>query len=735
MITGTAIIEQGTNGNGKLMVETATELKTRKINVSVCGVFPGEKLPKGDSRWATHVKSFDPQEITVGELIKKIRQGYSFSAAMMDGYRDSKHFISAQHLGLDFDTEDDRSSLDTLVSDPFIKKYAAFVYTSPSHTPEKPRARVVFILDKPVTDADKYSQYATVLTEKFELSDGQCKDAARFWYGSKDCDTRSSNNLLPVSVLDEMIEQKPKKMRKASGFRLPETVGDGNRNHTLFRLACSLQAKGLSDEAILTAVEVENEQRVSPSLDDSEVETIVKSALKYAKGQLDTDDEHLTDLGNAQRFVRLHKDKIKFCGNLKNSWLIWNGKYWQVSPDEQVTPLAIEVVKELYLQASKSEDSGERKALGDFARKSEGAYKINAMMELAKGFLYIDLQNLDVDKELVNFDNGILNMRTKELMAHDPNYLMTRAIPFAYIPDAKCPKWIEFLVFALDGDTDTIKWIQKTLGYTLAGRSDGRFLPFLFGSGGNGKSTFMQTLIKLFGEYSKNIPIEIILSKRFAKEGESPSAYLLSLKGARLVLTSEIPGNRSLNTSLVKDLTGGDILTARGLYEKRPVSWTPTHNVWMYGNDQPKIPDNSEGMWDRVKLIPFTKRIPDEMKRPMEEVIAEFMGEAEGILAWIVDGYRLALAEGLKPTETIARATKEYREEEDLLQKFIEEEMEEGGHIKKAEFRERYLQWCKDNGEDVYMSSSKLTRDMRMKGYELGGYHLKNFMGLHEKGE
>jgi len=199
------------------------DTKSLKIKISICEKFPGEKLPDGDPRWKEHTESFEPREITITELIMAIKAGYAFCPEVANNHRKTENFISAQHLGLDFDTGDEQSSLEVLANDEFISKYAAFLYTTPSHTPEKPRARAVFILDKPIEDAKEYSQYATALTRKFELSDGQCKDAARFFYGSKGCYGKILNNILPISILEEISEYIPRREKKER-YRPPRGV-------------------------------------------------------------------------------------------------------------------------------------------------------------------------------------------------------------------------------------------------------------------------------------------------------------------------------------------------------------------------------------------------------------------------------------------------------------------------------------------------------------------------------
>ena len=204
----------------------------------------------------------------------------------------------------------------------------------------------------------------------------------------------------------------------------------------------------------------------------------------------------LTDRGNAQRFVRKFSDSVKYCPDLRKKWLVWNGKYFETGDEELVKTHADEVVCELLYEASQTVDKGERKDLMDGARKLQSAHGVWSMLDLAKGDMLVRLIDLNNDRGLVNFNNGTLDMNTMTLIPHDPRQLLTRIIKHDYKPDATCPTWLSFLDFIAEGDNETVKWIQKALGWTLAGRSDGRILPFLYGEGGNGKSAFKEVLLE-----------------------------------------------------------------------------------------------------------------------------------------------------------------------------------------------------------------------------------------------
>lgn len=160
------------------------ETQTVKIKVGINRMLPGRKLPPGDPLWGQYTRSFFTQEITPEQFLNLTAvRHFAFCPEMKDGYRIKTNFISAQHIVLDFDTEDERSSISSLLCNPLIAQYAHHIYTTPSHTPEKPRARVVFILDEPITDLAQYERIAKGVTSQFPDADQTVAEASRFLYG------------------------------------------------------------------------------------------------------------------------------------------------------------------------------------------------------------------------------------------------------------------------------------------------------------------------------------------------------------------------------------------------------------------------------------------------------------------------------------------------------------------------------------------------------------------------
>ena len=208
------------------------------------------------------------------------------------------------------------------------------------------------------------------------------------------------------------------------------------------------------------------------------------------------------------------------------------------------------------------------------------------------------------------------------------------------------------------------------------------------------------------------------------------------MAGARYVLSSEIPENRKLNESLVKDLTGGDVITARKLFAN-PFTFIPSHKLWIFGNHKPQVAGTDEGIWRRIRVVPFTVTIPQEKRRNMSEVLQSFQSEMAGILSWAVNGCMLWQLQGLPTPEAVRTATAEYRNDQDLVQQFLEEkcEMHVDFSVDKDVLYKDWRDWCEASGEADALKRSKkwLTHQMTDRGYHHGGAQKRNLFGVRIK--
>ncbi len=233
------------------------------------------------------------------------------------------------------------------------------------------------------------------------------------------------------------------------------------------------------------------------------------------------------------------------------------------------------------------------------------------------------------------------------------------------------------------------------LGYSLTGYNNEQCLFLLYGTGANGKSTLLELVRWLLGDYGHNIAFRALESN--ARWGSSATPELAALNGKRFVSTAETTEGSRFNEGLIKSLTGGDRQQARFLHEN-PIEYDPTAKLWIAVNHKPVVMDDSEGFWRRVRLVPFTQRF--QGNKADRDLLLTLKGEAEGILAWMVRGAVAWYADGLTLPDEVRAATERYREESDPLMDFIDEKcITEGKHVVRArDLYNAYKTWFMSNG-------------------------------------
>lgn len=430
----------------------------------------------------------------------------------------------------------------------------------------------------------------------------------------------------------------------------------------------------------------------------------------------DTAPPPMTDLGNAERLIRQHGEKLLFC-TTSRAWLTWDDRRWTGDDREASRRIAHETARSiLKLEAASAADQSSRDAWIDWQRKSESASATNNMLQQAVPYLAMPARAFDTDPWLLNVRNGTLDLRTGELRAHRREDLIRKLVPADYDPEATAPLWGQFLYRIFDGDLAMIEYIQRAVGYTLTGDVSSQCLFFMYGqTGANGKSTFVETIMALLGDYTQKAPTEMLMRKS-AGANNVPND-LASLQGARMVVTSEVDAGHRFSESRVKDITGGDTITARFLYGEY-FRFAPTHKLWIYGNHKPGVSANDHGFWRRVHLIPFTVQIPEHerVKNFTEQLRPQF----PGILAWAVRGCQAWLEhdQRLDPPACIREAVEEYRSDMDKLAQFFAEycHILPGVEAQAKVLYDRYVTWCEHNHERA-LSNTAFGRELTARGF------------------
>lgn len=432
-----------------------------------------------------------------------------------------------------------------------------------------------------------------------------------------------------------------------------------------------------------------------------------------AKAALALAAERFSDTANATRLAGRCAGIAKYCGSL--GWLIFNGRKWEVDERDRIIEYAKEVARLNVAEAMEEPDEEAREALVDAARKCLQEPRILAMVALAKSDprVRIVVNQLDLDPWLLNVENGTLDLRTGVLRPHDPEDLIAKIAPVDYDPAAVCPTWDAFLDRIMGHNAGLIRFLQQAVGYALTGDASEQVLFLLYGTGQNGKTTFLETLTDLFCDYWTKMNTATLLDEKRSAGSASEDVALLA--GARLVTAVEIPPGRQLNVSFIKETTGGDTVMARFLY-KPSFRFRPVFKAFLAFNQKPTIRDPTEGAWRRVRLIPFNVAIPkEERDRKLPE---KLRAELPGILAWAVRGCADWLKNGLSTPPEVIEATATYRVEQDILAGFLADccVIGDGLEVSTKELGTAYKAWCEASGEEP-MSTTLFGRCLTERGF------------------
>lgn len=420
----------------------------------------------------------------------------------------------------------------------------------------------------------------------------------------------------------------------------------------------------------------------------------------------------LDDTGNAERFVALFGDGVRY-DHTSGRWLIATATHWRIDDDGAIHRMAKAAVRSIYDEARLAPSSDHAKRLARWAAISASDARRGAMLNIAKSELPVSVtrNRLNVGDNLVNCLNGTLNLDTGQLHPHRPERLLTYVIPAEYNPDAECPTWMNFLQRVMNGNSDMVNFLQRAVGYTLHGDNREQCLFFLYGTGANGKSTFIETVASMLGELATKARANVFMHS----ERETIPNEVAALAGRRLVVASELASHHRLNESLVKDMTGNDMLSARFLY-KEFFTFRPTHTLWLYGNTKPAIYGTDDGIWRRVMLVPFTVQIPPaERNGGLQQLLR---AEYNGILAWAVRGWQQVQTGGLRPPDEVTQATNIYRRESDELASFFDErcELVDDATVAAGELYGAYTNWRDENGMKR-ISNRVLSKQMSERGF------------------
>jgi putative DNA primase/helicase len=352
------------------------------------------------------------------------------------------------------------------------------------------------------------------------------------------------------------------------------------------------------------------------------------------------------------------------------------------------------------------------------------------MIKLAENDARIAMNNKSLDKDhwLLNVVNGTIDLHTGELQSHNPNDLITKLAPVEFDPAASCPTWLSFLDRIVAGNDNLIGYLQRAVGYALTGDISEHVLFLFYGTGQNGKSTFLNLLLKMLGDYAKQAAPNLLIEKHF----ESHPTEIADLEGCRLVSSVDCEHRKGFAESLVKQLTGGDRIKARFMRQDF-FEFEPTQKHFVAVNNKPSIKGTDIGIWRRIKTVPFTITIPEsERDKTLPD---KLLAELPGILNWAIQGCLEWQRADLGTPDEVVNATNEYRHDEDSLRNFLEEccVVNENAKVQLKEVYQAYSEWCRQNGE-FQMKARDFSKELKRRGFQshrgTGGYYYWLGFGL-----
>lgn len=439
----------------------------------------------------------------------------------------------------------------------------------------------------------------------------------------------------------------------------------------------------------------------------------------------------LTEMGNAERLHAAHGQDIRYCKAF--GFCVWDGTRWRPDAELMLRGWAKETVRAMYAdaaelakRASNAEHSEQSKQLAaesvdlmKWARKSETAHMIDAMLNLIRDTCQIDAVAFDAKPMLFNVRNGTLDLTTGQLLPHRRDDYLMQISPVAYDTKAQAPTFERFVRQIMCDRTDLVRYLQRALGYCLTGDVKEQVWHLLVGEGENGKSTLIEAICAVMGEYADMLEPESIIIGGKATDPNAPSPAIASLKGKRLVKVSETEEGARIAPARIKRLSGADELSGRHL-NKGIFKFMPTFKLFIYTNHRPQVRETTHAFWRRVRYIPFDfnlGKLPPEAKDL--DLPKKLRAEASGILAWLVAGCLAWQREGLKPPKEILEATEAYKVASDLLKTFLDETVLEAfqGSVSARAIYGRYTTWCEDYGERP-MSQRRLGETLAERGFQ-----------------
>jgi len=460
------------------------------------------------------------------------------------------------------------------------------------------------------------------------------------------------------------------------------------------------------------------------SRSDYRVRTITKAIASLSTSSYPIPNSTLQlesygDIRNAKAFAQSSRGQFLFVAT-RESWLKWQQEQWRLCEKEEHVAAAKDVCNQILNAASavfrENQETG-KKLLQD-AVTAHNLPRIMAMLKLAvsEPEMATTDKELDSDPYKLGVGNGVVDLRSGLRYFNQPEFKVTRYCNADFVEDATCPRWISFLHQIFQEDEETIKSVQRLLGYTLTGLVTEEVLVICYGHGSNGKSVFSNVIHNIFGGYATTSPPSLLTARK--ADDTSPRNDLAALAGARYVSINELQAGDRLDEQVVKMLAGREPISARFLHREY-FEYMPNFTAWLRTNHKPIITGGDDGIWRRLVVLAFRRKFDDDEKDP--DLESKLLEERDGILQWMLEGTSKYLKDGLKLSPRIRQENAVYRKDSDLIGEFLEDVMEvdSSAKINQQTAYEEWQTWCKDNGFRV-SSKKSFTQRLAERGYPEG---------------
>lgn len=505
-----------------------------------------------------------------------------------------------------------------------------------------------------------------------------------------------------------------------------------SRNEKGFHLGCNLRDLGLSEENARPFME-EYQGGVPAKDHPYSIEESIASLESAYEGErkdpwipdgffgpddADLGEERiqrllnypLTDAGNAESLIEIHGGRFIFIPE-KKKWFMWDGVRW-MEEEYEARASMLDTVRIRNRLSVRIEDDERRKTFRRWNVESESMGKIRSALESAEYMRRRNLSLFDTEPYILCCENGVVNLRTGEFRRANHNDWLSKSTGVYYDPEAQCPRWIQFLGEIFQHDQELIGFIKRSVGYSLTGDTLEQCLFVGCGGGANGKSTFMEVVATVIGEYAQTLPASTLKEHRNGNDIPNDVARTC---GARFVKMIEVKERAKLNVERIKSLTGGDKISARFLYQEW-FEFYPRFKIWLAVNHKPTIKDTSEGIWRRIRLIPFDAYFaPEVQDHHLVEILKE---EKSGILNWAIEGCLEWQEGGLRPPSKVISATREYRNESDIVGRFLQDECNNEGEASSESLYDTFCRWWRETEDGDPWSRITFGKKLVEKGYQ-----------------